>query len=59
MAVLLCQVNCLEPHPNAPVLATSGLDHDIKLWLPTAKEPTALDGLKNVSTMNKLLIYYI
>jgi len=44
-------VNCLEPHPNAPVLATSGLDHDVKLWLPTAEEPTALDGLKNVSNI--------
>ena len=55
MAVLLCQVNCLEPHPYAPVLATSGLDHDIKLWLPTAEEPTSLDGLKNVSSMNKIL----
>ena len=45
------QVNCLEPHPNAPILATSGLDHDIKLWVPTAKEPTSLDGLKNVSAV--------
>ncbi|KAK2566700.1 DDB1- and CUL4-associated factor 8 [Acropora cervicornis] len=41
-------VNCLEPHPHAPFLATSGLDHDIKLWLPTAEQPTDLDGLENV-----------
>ena len=47
---LLSQVNCLEPHPNAPILATSGLDHDIKLWLPTGEEPTALEGLKKVSS---------
>lgn len=26
------------PHPNLPVLATSGLDDDVKIWLPTAKE---------------------
>ena len=49
--ILSSQVNCLEPHPNAPILATSGLDHDIKLWVPTAEEPTALDGLKNVSSI--------
>lgn len=28
-------VNCLEPHPQFPMLATSGLDHDIKIWVPS------------------------
>ncbi|KAM4663312.1 DDB1- and CUL4-associated factor 8 isoform 1-T4 [Discoglossus pictus] len=46
-------VNCLEPHPHLPVLATSGLDYDVKIWLPTAKEPTELDGLKEVIKKNK------
>lgn len=41
-------VNCLEPHPLLPCLATSGLDHDVKVWLPTRNEPTPLDGLKKV-----------
>jgi len=27
-------VNCLEPHPSLPYLATSGLDHDVKIWSP-------------------------
>lgn len=27
-------VNCLRPHPFYPILATSGIDHDIKLWAP-------------------------
>ncbi|XP_055605863.1 DDB1- and CUL4-associated factor 8 [Uranotaenia lowii] len=27
-------VNCLEPHPEFPILATSGLDSDIKIWVP-------------------------
>ncbi|XP_015755628.1 PREDICTED: DDB1- and CUL4-associated factor 8-like [Acropora digitifera] len=39
---------CVEPHPHAPVLATGGLDHNIKLWLPTAEQPTNLDGLESV-----------
>uniref|UniRef100_A0AAQ6IH22 DDB1 and CUL4 associated factor 8 n=1 Tax=Anabas testudineus TaxID=64144 RepID=A0AAQ6IH22_ANATE len=42
-------VNCLEPHPHLPGMATSGLDHDIKLWAPTAESPTGLKGLKEVS----------
>lgn len=46
-------VNCLEPHPHLPVLATSGLDYDVKIWLPTAKDPTELDGLKEVIKKNK------
>lgn len=27
-------VNCLQPHPTEPILATSGIDHDVKLWAP-------------------------
>ncbi|KAM9293922.1 DDB1- and CUL4-associated factor 8 [Gastrophryne carolinensis] len=46
-------VNCLEPHPHLPVLATSGLDYDVKIWLPTAKDLTELDGLKEVIKKNK------
>lgn len=42
------QVNCLEPHPHLPVLATSGLDYDVKIWAPTAEMPTQLTGLKEV-----------
>ncbi|KAK2518250.1 Dcaf8 [Columba guinea] len=47
-------VNCLEPHPHLPVLATSGLDHDVKIWAPTAETPTELAGLKEVIKKNKL-----
>ncbi|MGH0180056.1 UNVERIFIED_CONTAM: hypothetical protein FKN15_002700 [Acipenser sinensis] len=46
-------VNCLEPHPHLPVLATSGLDHDVKIWAPTAETPTGLRGLKEVMKKNK------
>ncbi|XP_064594963.1 DDB1- and CUL4-associated factor 6-like [Liolophura sinensis] len=27
-------VNCLQPHPFDPVLASSGIDYDIKVWAP-------------------------
>ncbi|XP_044767555.1 DDB1- and CUL4-associated factor 8-like [Neomonachus schauinslandi] len=46
-------INCLEPHPYLPVLATSGLDHDAKIWAPIAKATTELSGLKNMIKRNK------
>ncbi|XP_037298100.1 DDB1- and CUL4-associated factor 8 [Manduca sexta] len=34
-------VNCIEPHPRFPILATSGLDKDVKIWAPyNHKDPT-------------------
>lgn len=35
-------VNCIEPHPYFPFLATSGFDKNIKLWTPTASRTTPL-----------------
>ncbi|XP_043700622.1 DDB1- and CUL4-associated factor 8 [Telopea speciosissima] len=37
-------VNHLEPHPHVPVLATSGLDKNVKLWAPIAKDSKSLPG---------------
>ncbi|XP_034937324.1 DDB1- and CUL4-associated factor 6-like isoform X2 [Chelonus insularis] len=31
-------VNCLQPHPYLPMLATSGIDYDVKLWAPINAE---------------------
>lgn len=33
-------VNCLQPHPYLPMLATSGIDYDVKLWAPVNDEPS-------------------
>lgn len=41
------------PSPTCDVMATCGLDHDAKIWAPTAKATTELTGLKNVSKKNK------
>jgi WD and tetratricopeptide repeats protein 1 len=27
-------VNCVQPHPTLPLIATSGIDHEISLWGP-------------------------
>lgn len=31
-------VNCVQPHPHLPILATSGIDYDVKLWAPVRAE---------------------
>jgi hypothetical protein len=48
--VCLLQVNCLEPHPQIPVLATSGLDDDVKIWVPSCEQEPTMAGLRSVST---------
>eukprot|EP00794_Sanderia_malayensis_P010923 gene10923-12084_t len=44
-------VNVLEPHPTSCVLATSGLDHDVKIWIPTGPV-TDLHGLEKQIKLN-------
>lgn len=50
----LLQVNCLEPHPQIPVLATSGLDDDVKIWVPSCEQEPTLTGLRSVSAVSHL-----
>ncbi|XP_054261901.1 DDB1- and CUL4-associated factor 8-like isoform X2 [Macrosteles quadrilineatus] len=40
-------VNCLEPHPQVPIIATSGLDYDIKIWVPSCEQEPTLKGLRS------------
>lgn len=35
-------VNCIEPHPHIPALASSGIENDIKIWTPKAIERATL-----------------
>lgn len=35
-------VNCIECHPHTMVLASSGIDYDIKIWTPKALERATL-----------------
>ncbi|XP_050233922.1 uncharacterized protein LOC126682320 isoform X2 [Mercurialis annua] len=35
-------VNCVEPHPHTTVLASSGIETDIKIWTPKAMERATL-----------------
>lgn len=38
------------------MLATSGLDHDVKIWLPNAEENTCLEGLDKVNNVDRLTV---
>lgn len=31
-------VNSVQSHPQSPILASCGIDHDIKIWIPNAAE---------------------
>jgi hypothetical protein len=39
----------LEPHPHIPILATSGLDDDVKIWVPSCEHEPTMVGLRSVS----------
>lgn len=48
-------VNVLEPHPTFPILATSGLDHDVKIWMPS-NENVSTNYFSSMS-YNSLLVF--
>ena len=33
-------VNCVQPHPYEPLIASSGIDYNVKLWAPISNELT-------------------
>ncbi|XP_053296712.1 DDB1- and CUL4-associated factor 6 isoform X2 [Pleuronectes platessa] len=50
-------VNCLQPHPYDPILASSGIDYDIKVWSPLEVSPSFNRVLANeVITRNELML---
>lgn len=46
-------VNCLEPHPHIPILATSGLDCDVKVWAPSCEDPPSLRTVESIPLIEK------
>ncbi|KAJ6846835.1 DDB1- and CUL4-associated factor 8 [Iris pallida] len=47
-------VNCVEPHPFFPFLATSGFDKSVKVWAPIAKKLAPLPkNAKEIMAANK------
>ena len=48
----------LKPHPHIPVLATSGLDKAIKIWMPIYEDTQLNRGDLNSCVFNNLECYY-
>ncbi|QDZ26083.1 WD40 repeat domain-containing protein [Chloropicon primus] len=46
-------LNCIQPHPHESMtLATSGLDHNCKIWQPTASHSTVPEDLDEIVEKN-------
>ena len=53
-------VNCIESHPHTMVLASSGIDHDIKLWTTKAIERAKLpENIEQVYISSRLVIVIV
>ncbi|KAK9707835.1 DDB1- and CUL4-associated factor 6, partial [Basidiobolus ranarum] len=46
-------VNCVQPHPFDPVLMSSGIDNDIKLWYPEATSGLDQAYIQNIVQQNQ------
>ena len=46
-------LNVICPHPSQPVIATSGIDNDVKLWMPSGRKVPSQDHIKNVVMINE------
>lgn len=51
-------VNCLEPHPSMPVLATSGLEHMVKIWTPHGGASEKVDRSQLNLVPGLIPVYY-
>ncbi|KAI7698081.1 hypothetical protein SSS_06033 [Sarcoptes scabiei] len=50
-------VNCLEPHSTDPIMASSGIDYDIKIWTPDAQtNQFDLEKANKIMNRNRLLL---
>lgn len=41
-------VNVISPHPHQMILASCGIDSNIKIWEPTAEHPNLLQNLEDL-----------
>ena len=47
-------INCLAAHPVLPILATSGLENDAKLWSPTGESKPLVEGTEKYRIMSRI-----
>ncbi|XP_064628724.1 DDB1- and CUL4-associated factor 6-like isoform X2 [Lineus longissimus] len=50
-------VNCLQPHPYYPILASSGIDYDVKIWSPSQRDiGFDMESAKEVTKRNEVML---
>lgn len=49
-------LNCLQPHPNICMLATSGIDPTVKIWSPSGKENHDVKSIESRCVQNQRFI---
>ncbi|XP_072277978.1 DDB1- and CUL4-associated factor 6 isoform X2 [Pyxicephalus adspersus] len=50
-------VNCVQPHPYEPILASSGIDYNIKIWSPLEEEKSFNWALaEEIMSRNELML---
>ena len=54
-------VNCIQPHPHEPLIASSGIDYDIKIWTPCGEGNTEpmFDEQRAQEVSSSCLITYL
>ncbi|XP_052865980.1 WD and tetratricopeptide repeats protein 1 [Anopheles cruzii] len=48
-------VNCVQPHPHICLLATSGIDHEVRLWSPQSPEK-ALSSVRRIKPIATVVL---
>ena len=46
-------VNCVQPHPTLPVIATSGIEPVVRVWSPSSDEPSPGGSIDEVVARNQ------
>ena len=53
-------VNCIQPHPYDPMIASSGIDYDVKIWTPSGAGNTeSLFDEKRAEEVREFLFLFI
>ncbi|CAL9115342.1 unnamed protein product [Musa textilis] len=47
-------VNCIESHPYTTMIASSGMENDVKIWVPNTKEPAQTVNLDEFLMTSRL-----
>jgi DDB1- and CUL4-associated factor 6 len=51
-------VNCIQPHPHLPILASSGIDYNVKIWTPSNSD-TDFDEKQASDVSDKIMNFFL